>query len=92
VDNLIFFIGIACSVSGVGVLFFQGIKYLSTNTWEPLSLIFLLEKGPASLLEMVESSDQVYNAFDACPLFLFLFFLGLLIMFIGSRFGARYSG
>ncbi|HNY67010.1 MAG TPA: hypothetical protein PKM41_16400 [Deltaproteobacteria bacterium] len=91
-DKLIFYLGAATFGGGVFLFLYEGIMYIMNDEWYQRTLIFLVDHGPESLIAQVEASPGLANALDSCPLFLALILLGMLLLFVGSRLGTRYSG
>ncbi len=88
---ILFFTGIVLAVGGVGILFYQGLQYLMHNSWTMYSMLALVDIGPQSLRDSVDASPQLYSALESCPLFLATTILGLVLLFIGSRWSNRYT-
>lgn len=89
-ERLVFFAGVTSSLAGVCLFLYQGISYLMHNTWSTYSLYFLVDNAPASIQAQMEAHPGLAGALQACPLFLALILLGLLMTFIGSRLSSRY--
>lgn len=91
VDKLFFLAGIAGTVGGVGLLFYQGLMYLMHNNWVQYTLFSVVENGPEFLWNAVTMSPGVANALEGCPLFGALIVIGLILLVISSRLHNRYA-
>ncbi|MBN2297597.1 MAG: hypothetical protein JXM72_03335 [Deltaproteobacteria bacterium] len=88
--RIIFFAGIAATVGGFCVIIYQALMYLMNNTWIQYTLMTLIENGPQSLWEFIDTYPSVSNMLGSCPLFLSLIILGCILLLIGSRLENRY--
>ncbi len=91
VEKIFYLAGIAGCLGGVALLLYQGLTYLQYNTWTRFTMLFLVEHGPGAIRDKVQVSPQIAGALEACPLFIGLIALGLILLFIGSKISNRYS-
>lgn len=90
-ENIFFLAGIAGSVGGVCLMFYQGIMYLMHNDRTQYTILTLVDKGPDAVRDQIYASPQIIHAFESCPLFLAFIVLGLILLFIGSALKNRYA-
>lgn len=90
-EKIFYLAGIAGCIGGVVLLIYQGLMYLQYNTWTQYTMLFIAERGPAGIRDQVHMNPQFASALQACPLFVALISLGLILLIIGSKVSNRYS-
>ncbi|MFY9398723.1 MAG: hypothetical protein WAR22_10210 [Desulfomonilia bacterium] len=90
-EKILFLAGMAGSLGGVGLLFYQGIMYLMHGESTRYTVFSALENGPDFLLSAAQAIPGVAGALQACPLFAALIVVGLVLLYIASRLRNRYA-
>lgn len=90
-ERLLFFAGMAGSVGGVCLMFYQGIMYLMHDDRTKYTILSLFDKGPEAIRDQVYASPQIVQTLESCPLYIALIVLGLILLFIGSTLKNRYA-
>lgn len=83
--------GIACVIGGFAVILYQGLTFLRSNVWKPLSLLNAVDFGPASLSGMAAASPDLAHMLNACPLWAALIAAGLILLWVAGRLRNRYA-
>lgn len=87
-ERICFFGGVAGTVGGASVLFYQGIQFLQNGVWNPHSL---LSAVGGSLGETVSGMPALMNAMEQCPLSGALVAIGLVLLWMAGRLRNRYA-
>jgi hypothetical protein len=91
VEKLFFFGGIASTVGGVSVFFYQGIIFLKDEVWTPYSVLSVIDTGPGSLGQGLVANQSVMDALQKCPLSAALIALGAILLLVAGRLRNRYA-
>jgi hypothetical protein len=91
VERLFFFGGIASTVGGVSVIFYQGIIFLKDGVWNPYSVLSIIDTGPGSLAQGLVANQTVMDALQKCPLSAALIALGAILLLAAGRLRNRYA-
>ncbi len=90
-DKILYLVGIASSLGGVGLLVYQGIMYLMHDELARYTVLSALESGPDFLLSAAQANPGIAGALQACPLYAALIVVGLVLLFIASWLRNRYA-
>jgi hypothetical protein len=91
VDKVILLGGIAGTIGGFAVIFYQALTYLQTDVWNSFSLFTAVNRGPASLADMVSASPGLMDTLGKCPLSAALIAAGLALLWIAGKLRNRYA-
>ncbi len=90
-DRIVILSGMASTIGGICIFFYQALMYLMNNTWTQYSVMFLIERGPASLWDFAAANPNIANMLESCPLSAFFVVLGLVLLLAGSKLKNRFS-
>lgn len=90
-DKVFFLGGVAGTIGGFAVIFYQALRFLQYNVWDTYSLMTAVDHGPASLADVIAASPGLYNILDTCPLSAALIAFGLILMWIAAKLRNRYA-
>lgn len=90
-DKVFFLGGIAGTVGGFAVIFYQALMFLQHNAWNSYSLMTAVDNGPSSLADAVAASPGLVDILGRCPLSAALIALGLALLWLASKLRNRYA-
>jgi len=90
VEKILFFSGLASVLGGFGVIMYQGITFLKSGAWTPLTVMGAIgtESG---LGQTLAANPAVMDALQKCPLSAALIALGVIMLLIASKLRSRFD-
>lgn len=90
-DKVFFLGGIAGTIGGFIVIFYQSLMFLQNDVWNSYSLLTALNRGPSSLADVMTASPGLADILDKCPLSAALIAFGLVLLWIAAKLKNRYA-
>jgi hypothetical protein len=72
-------------------MIYQGITFLKSGVWMPLSAFNAIDRGSASLGAAVSAYPWLLNALQKCPMSVAFIVIGLILFQVSSTIRNRYA-
>jgi hypothetical protein len=91
VERIFFFGGIGTVIGGFAVIFYQGLTFLKSNVWNSYSGLGAIGAESGSVGGTIAANGTLANVLDKCPLSAAIIALGLIFLWIASKYRNRYA-